>query len=256
LPLSGFVWEEGNRIVGNLSLVPFFNWGQRIYMIANVAVHPDYRRRGIARRLGEVALEHVQRHGVQSVWLQVRDDNPAAFHLYQTMDFEVRARRTTWLLESRLGRGNRPLNTIPEVRVLLRRSRHWSRQQEWLKLNYPTELRWHMPLRNLNLQPGILGSLYRFFNDIQVRHWSAIKGNQLIGVLTWQNSRTYADHLWLATPPGDGEQAIRALLSQTPQNLHQHRPLGLDFPEGRAAEAFEEAGFKEQQTLIWMEKKL
>src|SRR5688572_17349978 len=49
LPLTGYVWEEAGSIVANASLVPFRHKKQRLYLIANVAVHPDYRRRGIAR---------------------------------------------------------------------------------------------------------------------------------------------------------------------------------------------------------------
>ena len=47
--LSGYVWEENGRIVGNLSLLPVVAMKRQSYLIANVVVHPDYRRRGIAR---------------------------------------------------------------------------------------------------------------------------------------------------------------------------------------------------------------
>ena len=49
MPLTGYVWEENGKIVGNASLIPFRDKGHRIYLIANVATHPDFRRRGIAR---------------------------------------------------------------------------------------------------------------------------------------------------------------------------------------------------------------
>src|SRR5512143_751660 len=56
MPLSGFIWEEDGRIVGNASLV-FQSFGtRRIAMIANVATHPEYRRRGIGRALTEAAM--------------------------------------------------------------------------------------------------------------------------------------------------------------------------------------------------------
>ena len=64
------------RIVGNLSLIPFVRRGHVVYLIANVAVHPDYRRRGIARQLTQTALDYLRQRGVSSAWLQVRDDNP------------------------------------------------------------------------------------------------------------------------------------------------------------------------------------
>src|SRR5512134_2461780 len=43
LPLTGFVWEEDGHIIGNASLIPFRDTGKRIYLIANIAVHPDSR---------------------------------------------------------------------------------------------------------------------------------------------------------------------------------------------------------------------
>ncbi|MCL4259259.1 MAG: GNAT family N-acetyltransferase, partial [Anaerolineales bacterium] len=57
LPLMGFVWEEDNRIVGNASLVQFRDQGKRVYLIANIATHPDYRHRGIARALTERSIQ-------------------------------------------------------------------------------------------------------------------------------------------------------------------------------------------------------
>ena len=47
VPLTGYVWEENGRIVGNASLIPFRDKGRRVYLIANVAVHPDHRGHGI-----------------------------------------------------------------------------------------------------------------------------------------------------------------------------------------------------------------
>src|SRR5690242_21297419 len=35
LPLTGYVWDENGRIVGNVSLVPFRQRRQKIYLIAN-----------------------------------------------------------------------------------------------------------------------------------------------------------------------------------------------------------------------------
>ncbi|MEA3349640.1 MAG: GNAT family N-acetyltransferase, partial [Chloroflexota bacterium] len=72
LPLAGFVWEEDGQVVGNLNLSPFFHWGRRIYLIANVAVNPNYRRRGIARALTKAALKKSHRWRAHEVWLHVQ----------------------------------------------------------------------------------------------------------------------------------------------------------------------------------------
>src|SRR3972149_2661349 len=53
--MSGFVWVEEGSLVGNLSLIPHHYGRRRLYLIANVAVHPDHRRHGIARTLTQAA---------------------------------------------------------------------------------------------------------------------------------------------------------------------------------------------------------
>ena len=93
---AGFVWEDSGEIIGNLSLIPFQNDGRRIHLIANVAVHPDHRRKGIARALTQHALAYLRRRGDPAAWLQVREDNPAAITLYRSVGFKEQAIRTTW----------------------------------------------------------------------------------------------------------------------------------------------------------------
>jgi GNAT superfamily N-acetyltransferase len=72
VPLTGYVWEEDGKVVGNISLIPFALRNQRNYLIANVATHPAYRRRGIAHSLTSQAIEHARRRGAPSAWLHVR----------------------------------------------------------------------------------------------------------------------------------------------------------------------------------------
>jgi ribosomal protein S18 acetylase RimI-like enzyme len=100
LPLTGFVWEEDGRIVGNASLIPFRDRGKRIYLIANIAVHPEYRRRGIARVLTRRAMKYGWDKKASALWLHVRDDNPGAIELYGELGFQEVTRRTTWAARS------------------------------------------------------------------------------------------------------------------------------------------------------------
>lgn len=83
LPLMGYVWEQDGRIIGNASLIPFRNRGKRVFLIANVATHPDYRRRGIGRALTERVMKQARDKRATAIWLHVRDDNPGAIELYQ-----------------------------------------------------------------------------------------------------------------------------------------------------------------------------
>jgi ribosomal-protein-alanine N-acetyltransferase len=57
--------------------------------IATIAVHPEYRRQGIARRLLSVALDEVQRREMVSATLEVRSSNTAAQNLYKDFGFDI-----------------------------------------------------------------------------------------------------------------------------------------------------------------------
>ena len=84
---SGFVWEENGRIVGNVSVGKIDSSGRR-WMIANVAVLPSCRRRGIARQLTQAAIEEAMKRGARAVVLDVRADNVPARDLYLSMGFQ------------------------------------------------------------------------------------------------------------------------------------------------------------------------
>ena len=256
LPLTGFVWEEKGHLVGNLSLIPFTTPGRRLYLIANVAVDPVYRRHGIARELTARALDYVQQRGARAVWLHVREENLGALELYRSLGFVEQTRRSTWESERRL-----PSTLIwedhPEladVSIVPRRSHHWSLQRKWLKRTYPPEIAWHMTFKLTALRPGILGGLYRFFTGIQVRQWAALKNGQLLGVLTWHPLYSRSDHLWLAAAPEYEEIAIRGLLLHLQRNLASRRELSVEYPARHGSQAFAGAGFTVHQTLIWMKR--
>ena len=53
----------------------------------NVAVHPDYRRRGIARKLMVALVDALKEKGVGSLALEVRQSNLPAIALYEQLDF-------------------------------------------------------------------------------------------------------------------------------------------------------------------------
>jgi GNAT superfamily N-acetyltransferase len=250
MPLTGFVWEENGRIVGNLSLIPFAYLYRRCYLIANVAVDPAYRRRGIARSLTAAALEHARGRGMAEAWLHVRSENGVARNLYQSLGFRERAHRTTWECE----RCQLPEQALhgPEVKIAPRQARHWAQQRAWLARLYPPELTWHLPFSLHAIRPGLAGGLYRLLTGAQVQQWAAVRQGELLGVLSWQPHLGHADHLWLAAAPENEVAALQALLPHARRRLARRIRLVMDYPAGRGEEAFQRAGFTVQQTLVWM----
>ena len=246
---EGFVWQENGEIVGNISLIPFANLGRTLYLIANVAVHPDYRRKGIARALTVAALEQAQSQRIRNIWLQVRDNNDPAMKLYKSIGFFERARRTTWTLLP----GNLKREIPSGGRIVQQQPRHWKKQKQWLRQNYPDELFWYWPISPNAFRPGIWGMLMRLFHETQMRQWCVEQGGKLRGVLSWKTTRTYADQLWLAAPHESEELVLGTLLPYIQWRERSKRPLSIDYPEKRAVNTLHAAGFRPDHTLIWME---
>ena len=66
------------------------------FLIANLAVSPSRRRRGIGRRLLEQAIRLAEKHGSGWVVLDVRESNAAAIELYRSFGFRVQGRRINY----------------------------------------------------------------------------------------------------------------------------------------------------------------
>lgn len=61
--------------------------------IQTLAVHPDYRRAGWARRILDQLMAYAEQKSVPELLLEVRADNPAAQSLYTSVGFREIARR-------------------------------------------------------------------------------------------------------------------------------------------------------------------
>ena len=84
---GGFVWVEEGKVVGNITVQRADKFGSR-FQIANVAVAPPYRGRGISRKLMERALAYIREQGGRWAVLQVYAHNAVARTLYDHLGFE------------------------------------------------------------------------------------------------------------------------------------------------------------------------
>ncbi len=253
MPLSGFVWEENGRIVGNASLV-YQNFGARkIAMIANVATHPDYRRRGIGRALTEGAMTHARNRGARELWLHVRDDNPTAIRIYEELGFRDRGRRTTYY-----SRPGTPLSSVltqgarSRVIVTQPRRRDWSLQHAWLYRAHPRELSWYSRWDWDRLSPDVWNWLYRNLVEFNIRQWAAIRDGKLLATVSWVPNIHTNNMLWLATEPQGDAEGLRMALEAARWDLSHYRRLTIEYPAGEMVEAIRSAGFEPYRTLIWM----
>lgn len=165
--LKGFVWLEAGRLVGNVSISPAGYGGG--WVIANVAVHPDFRRHGIARHLMQAALEWAQARG-RFATLQVEADNHAARALYDTLGFRAQRTFTRWHRASFYAQPQpgpivplRKLGShdLPALLALARRARPDS----------AGGLGWLRPTRPESLRPSRLGGLSWLLSGKRLTLW-------------------------------------------------------------------------------------
>ncbi|MCC6260199.1 MAG: GNAT family N-acetyltransferase [Anaerolineales bacterium] len=248
LPLAGFVWEENGKIVGNVSLAPFRQRAQKIYLIANVAVHPEYRRHGIARALTQQALQQARTKKANSIWLHVREDNPNAIDLYAKLGFKERARRTTWQAAT-----SKDALLHSAFAITGRRPNDWQTQLNWLKRLYPDFLAWHRTWDFAPLRPGFLNWLYLLAIGLNIRQWTARKSDALEAALAWIPSGR-GEALFAAIDSKSEPEALTMLLLQARRELADTHPkIVLEFPVGGFDRAIHAAGFQAARTLIWMQ---
>ncbi len=67
--------------------------------ITNLAVHPQHRRRGIAKRLMAILLEDARARGMRCATLEVRRNNHPAIALYEKFGFVASAIRKNYYVQ-------------------------------------------------------------------------------------------------------------------------------------------------------------
>ncbi len=257
-PLNGFVWEEAGQIAGNLSLIPFLYRLQPYMLIANVAVYPEHRNHGIAEALTLHSLESCRKNGFQEVWLQVRDDNPAAQRLYQKLGFISVIQRDTWTLEPAPARDSSPAdNTADNTHeISLRTNQDWPVQKNWLEAIYPPDICWNLQFDIPRLQPGLISRIKQWLKNKDQEHWCTHQEGTPKGFATLEKGNSYKDFLWLAMENPSDISVTHALLQHLREDYDITRPLQINFPAFQSRAAFEKHGFYCNHSLIWMKRLL
>ena len=249
----GYVWVEDDRLVGNVSAQPS-EADRHAWLIANVAVHPDYRRRGIARALTEAAMQLAAEHGATQTLLQVNHDNTGARQLYDSLGFHLVASRTSW---ERVGRFEPQPLTLPGIEIRPARPSEWQAIFDFALTHRPEGFTWAQPLRPAGWRPSLWRNLSSFLSGQWQEIWRAVDParNTLLGFFKLDLSFGQADHLGLLIHPDWRDRLDRPLLAAAVRRLHgRHKPIRLDHPAGQTEAPLRELGFRPTQTLVWMQK--
>lgn len=83
------VAEVDNKIVGYGGFWVVVDEGH----ITNIAVHPEYRSKGIGSKIMEGLIDLAKKNGITAMTLEVRESNITAQHLYAKYGFRQLGRR-------------------------------------------------------------------------------------------------------------------------------------------------------------------
>ena len=82
------VSEVEGRVVGFAKLIDFHVGGKKYSCILWIAVHPSFRRRGIATKLTNAATQQLNQNGANAVFASTYNRNAAALSVLSLQGFE------------------------------------------------------------------------------------------------------------------------------------------------------------------------
>lgn len=77
------VCKDGDKVIGFIGAWLIASEGQ----ITNLAVHPDYRKKGIGKKLMKSLISSLKEEGCNAITLEVRESNTVAKNLYKNLGF-------------------------------------------------------------------------------------------------------------------------------------------------------------------------
>lgn len=77
------VCKDGDKVIGFIGAWLIASEGQ----ITNLAVHPDYRKKGIGKKLMKSLISSLKNEDCNAITLEVRESNTVAKNLYKNLGF-------------------------------------------------------------------------------------------------------------------------------------------------------------------------
>jgi ribosomal protein S18 acetylase RimI-like enzyme len=257
--VAGYVWVEGGRVIGNVTLQRADFSGIR-WRICNVAVAPEQRGRGIACELMKATLREIARRGGNWAVLQVRTDNAAARHLYERLGFTNVCQDGLWKLP--ITPADSPA-VDPDIALRPLGVLTWRARLELAHAARSPLAHWADAIHAADYQIGLLRflgeALGRLTGLYRVERWGVWDGERLIAAVETRASITAAAHrMRFAVRPEARGHLESALVAQGLHSLAKASVRAVlvehsgDHVEGVAA--LEAAGFRAQRVLLTMRR--
>jgi ribosomal protein S18 acetylase RimI-like enzyme len=250
--IHGVVWEDAGRIVGNVTLTRRLP-DPDVWLVSNVAVLPEFRRRGIGRRLTQFAVEQARTWGAKRLILQVDEDNASAVGIYRGLGFREIGRRITWFHPTGILAENlQPKMHVESCRAYSRRPEEWAAEYRLLEEVTPAGLAWNVPLRADRFRPSFWRALDRCVAGVTETHLLARCGDRLDGALLF-TGRYYSWEALLVQRAGTGGRVETPVLQILLDRLTAGRQGSVDTTGEADPECMTRLGFQKRRALVWME---
>ena len=253
----GYIYIANNRLVGNVSIYPA-NWPSgpnEAWIIANVAVHPDFQGRGIAHLLMEASLNMVAERGAKHAILQVMRDNDRAIRIYERLGFVRERIWTTWWRGSFAGS---PAPVAQDFFITRRRPQEWRAEYAFAQRVRPQErggLGWLRPLNEHYFHRPFWRQMTDWFSMSGVeRLVIRDEATDALRSVLWVQSgmSTMRTRLTLLSDPQDPAPA-EALINNVARRFHR-TALSLEHPadEESISDILRQHRFRPEHTFMHM----
>ncbi len=258
--LNGFVWVEQGHVVGNITVQRADKYATR-WQIANVAVSPGFRGRGISRQLMEAALDHSTRAGGLWAVLQVYESNQVARHLYESLGF------STVGATAELSAPRAPVVREQPAHPLMGRfsASEWQALYELVNHQLGAQAQWWRSIRRADFQSTVEEQIGEWFwrivgrGDVHrraIRNSSRFEAALVLDARRWRGEHTM--QLWVR--PEQYGLYDRPLIDWALWRLQDYPRwpirISINTEHRSAIEYLERSGFVLRRTLITMRKRL
>lgn len=253
----GYVWEEDGRIIGNVTVLTTKVPGR--YLVVNVAVHPDYRKQGIAKALMEEAAALVRARNGREILLQVVKTNDAANRLYEALDYTNLGTMVAWYSSVSKVRRIYPSMSAPDIREL--RGGEWREAYQLDTQALHPDLNWPEPPQQGTYKKSLLRGVANFLNGRQIETWvTHDEDGSLSGMSSIVSEWGRTHHGTVRIDPKWRGVLELPLLAKIVRRLHYlpRRNIRIDHPEADELMTLllKEANFSPQRYLTHMKKEL
>lgn len=180
---DGFVWENGRQMAAFV-MVQKVGLSQTHWQIGNVATHPDYRRRGLARKLVTKAMDHAKTHGATMCTLEVRAVAEPAYNLYRSLGFLHYDSHTVLKLDTLPTLKAKPL---PGYRIRAMKFGEWRARHTLVQRETPQEVQDFLPISEAEYRISpierVITPLGLRFQRLDVLRWAVEKDGEIVGTL-------------------------------------------------------------------------